>query len=139
MAFAKAIELAQEHIAYERKRLEILKNQLRKDLSDLPGIKFLGSPKTQLSSFLPLTLPGLDAERLIFALEDRGVYLSTGAACAASKGIKSPTLRAIGLSDEEIAGSLRITMGHLSDEDNIREAAQIIHEVVEAEFARINK
>ncbi len=137
MAFARAISLAQEHITYERKRLYKLKCQLREDLSDLPRVKFLGSNKTQLPSFLPLTLPGLDAERLIFALEDRGVFLSTGAACAASKGIKSPTLRAIGLSDEEIAGSLRITMGHLNDEANISEAAKIIHEVVAAEVARL--
>ena len=139
MAFATAIEEAEKHISFERKRLSQLKMRLMKSLADLPNIKFLGSPKTQLANFVSLCLPGLDAERLIFALEERGVYLSTGAACAASKGIKSPTLRAIGLTDDEIAGSLRITMGKLNDEQNIEEAARHIREVVTSEWARIMK
>lgn len=139
IAFATAITEAEKHLSSERKRLQKLKNQLRKDLADLPNIEFLGNDKVQLPSFLPISLPGLDAERLIFALEDRGVYLSTGAACAASKGIKSPTLRAIGLDDEHIAGSLRVSMGKLNDEENIKLAAQQIREVVLAEMKRLGK
>lgn len=139
IAFATAITEAEKHLSSERKRLQNLKNQLRKDLADLPNIEFLGNDKVQLPSFLPISLPGLDAERLIFALEDRGVYLSTGAACAASKGIKSPTLRAIGLDDEYIAGSLRVSMGKLNNEENIKLAAQQIREVVFAEMKRLGK
>lgn len=139
IAFAAAITEAEKHLSSERKRLQNLKNQLRKDLADLPNIEFLGDDKVQLPSFLPISLPGLDAERLIFALEDRGVYLSTGAACAASKGIKSPTLRAIGLDDEHIAGSLRVSMGKLNNEENIKLAAQQIREVVLAEMKRLGK
>lgn len=139
IAFATAITEAEKHLSSERKRLQKLKNQLRKDLADLPNIEFLGNDKVQLPSFLPISLPGLDAERLIFALEDRGVYLSTGAACAASKGIKSPTLRAIGLDDEHIAGSLRVSMGKLNNEENIKLAAQQIREVVLAEMKRLGK
>ncbi|MGN1313146.1 MAG: cysteine desulfurase family protein [Candidatus Nanosyncoccaceae bacterium] len=139
IAFATAITEAEKHLNSERKRLQNLKNQLRKDLADLPNIEFLGNDKVQLPSFLPISLPGLDAERLIFALEDRGVYLSTGAACAASKGIKSPTLRAIGLDDEHIAGSLRVSMGKLNNEENIKLAAQQIREVVLAEMKRLGK
>ena len=139
MAFATAIEEAEKHISFERKRLMNLKNRFVKELKDLPTIKFIGNPKVQLPSFLPISLPGLDAERLIFALEDRGVYVSTGAACAASKGIKSRALAAIGLSDSEIAGSLRISMGKLNDEESITEAARHIREVVGAENARLAK
>ncbi len=137
MAFAKAITEAEKHLNFERKRLQKLKTILSKDLSDLPNIMFLGNPKVQLPSFLPISLPGLDAERLIFGLEDKEVYLSTGAACAASKGIKSPTLRAIGLNDEQIAGSLRISMGQLNDEENIAKAGELIHEVIAKELARL--
>lgn len=139
IAFATAITDAEKHLNGERKRLQDLKNKFRQSLADLPNIKFLGKDKLQLVNFLPITLPGLDAERLIYALEDREVYVSTGAACAASKGVKSATLQAIGLSDEEIAGSLRITMGKLTDENSIAEASRIIHEVVGAELKRLEK
>ena len=139
IAFATAITEAEKHLNSERKRLQELKRKFRNSLSDLPNIRFLGKEKVQLASFLPISLPGLDAERLIYALEDKEVYLSTGAACAASKGIKSPTLVAIGLSDSEISGSLRITMGEGTDEAVIEAANQAIHEVVEAELSRLAK
>jgi cysteine desulfurase len=139
IGFAAAITEAEKHLTYERKRLQDLKRQLRQLLVDLPNIRFLGNPKTQLAGFLPISLPGLDAERLIFALEDRGICVSTGAACAASKGIKSPTLRAIGLNDAEIAGSLRITMGKLNSEDDIKQFSDDLHEIVAAEQARLAK
>ena len=136
IGFAAALTEAEKHIYSERKRLQELKRILVQNLADLPNIKFIGNPKTQLPNILTISLRGIDAERLIFALEDREVYLSTGAACAASKGIKSPTLRAIGLNDEEIAGSLRISLGKLNDAENVTEACRIIREAVQAELDR---
>ena len=136
IGFAAALTEAEKHIYSERKRLQELKHILVQNLADLPNIKFIGNPKTQLPNILAISLPGIDAERVIFALEEKEVYLSTGAACAASKGIKSPTLRAIGLSDEEIAGSLRISLGKLNDAKNVTEACRIIREAVQAELDR---
>jgi cysteine desulfurase len=139
IAFATAISEAEKHLNGERKRLQNLKHMFRQKLSDLPGIVFLGKDKVQLANYLPITLPGLDAERLIYALEDKGIFVSTGAACAASKGVKSPTLLAVGLSDVEIAGSLRITMGKQTDEQAVGLASDIIHEVVRAEIERLEQ
>ena len=140
IAFATAITDAEKHINSERKRLTALRDDLRKKLIAGLGedtIIFHGKAKTQLANFLPLSIPGIDAERLIFALEDKGVYLSTGAACAASKGEKSPTLGAIGLKDDEIAGSLRITLGRPTTEKDIDEATAAIIAVVKAEQERL--
>ena len=140
IAFAAAITDAEKHINSERKRLAVLRDDLRKKLIAGIGeekIIFHGKAKTQLANFLPLSIPGIDAERLIFALEDKGVYLSTGAACAASKGEKSPTLGAIGLKDDEIAGSLRITLGRPTTEKDIDEAAAAIITAVKAEQERL--
>lgn len=139
IGFATAIEEAEKHLNGERKRLEKLKTILKNTLSDIPNIVFLGNAKNQLMNFLPISVPGVDAERLIFALEDKEVYLSTGAACSASKGIKSATLQAIGLNDDEIAGSLRITLGKLNDEENVKKAGELIKAAILAEQARIDK
>ncbi|MCQ2570963.1 MAG: cysteine desulfurase [Candidatus Saccharibacteria bacterium] len=140
MAFAAAILEAEKHLFGERKRLSLLRNKFKKLLSEkIEGLEFLGKEKTQLVNFMPISIPGLDAERLIFALEEHEVYLSTGAACAASKGEKSPTLRAIGLSDEQIAGSLRITLGRPTTDEDVERAADAIAQVVAKERARISK
>ena len=138
VAFATAITEAEKHLAGERKRLATLRAKFKKLLAEsIEGVEFLGKEKNQLANFLPITIPGLDAERLIFALEDKEVYLSTGAACAASKGEKSPTLRAIGLDDEHIAGSLRITIGRPTTEEDVENAAKAIADVVSAERERL--
>lgn len=138
IAFATAILDAEKHLGGERKRLAELRNKFKRQLEkQIDGIEFLSKDKVQLPNFLPVTIPGLDAERLIFALEDKGVYLSTGAACAASKGEKSPTLKAIGLNDEQIAGSLRITLGRPTTEEDVVAAVKAIAEVVSAERKRL--
>ena len=95
------------------------------------------SKKSSLANFCPVCFAGIDAERLIYKLEEKGVLLATGAACAASKGEKSHVLKAIGLSDAEIAGSLRITLGKLNTEENIRLAGKLIREAVDEEVLRL--
>ena len=74
----------------------------------------------------------------MFLLEEKGVFVATGAACAASKGVRSHVLKAIGLTDEQIAGSLRLTIGELNDTEQIHEVARIINQVVALERNRIN-
>jgi len=140
VAFATAIAEAEKHLYGERKRLADLRAKFKKLLSEkIEGIEFLGKEKTQLVNFMPISIAGLDAERLIFALEEYGVYVSTGAACAASKGEKSPTLKAIGLSDAQIAGSLRITLGRPTTESDVEAAADAIATVVAKERARLSQ
>ena len=136
IAFATALTDAERHLTAERKRLQGLKQKLVKKLETIPNVVFHGNPKTQLPSFISFSVPGIDAERIIFALEMDEIYVSTGAACAASKGVKSPTLKAIGLSDEEIAGSLRISMGKLNNEENIALAGEKICEAINKEISR---
>ena len=134
IGFAKALSLAKEHTNGNRKKYAAWRKILLDELKDYELI----NKKHALDNFVVVSFPGLDAERLIFALEEKGVYVATGAACAASKGEKSHVLKAIGLTDETIAGSLRITFGETNDEAKIREAAKIINEVVAKERARIN-
>ena len=133
VGFAKAAELAHEHISSNRKKYALWRKILLDELRDYT----LVNHKHSLDNFVVLCYNGIDAERLVFLLEERGVYVATGAACAASKGERSHVLAAIGLSNSEIAGSLRITLGEANTEKQILEAAQIINEVVDAERARL--
>ena len=133
IGFAKAVELTKEHLNGNRKKYASWRKILLSELQDYELI----NKKHVLDNFVVLCYNGIDAERLIYLLEDKGVYVSTGAACAASKGQKSHVLKAIGLSDEQIAGSLRLTLGETNDEEQIHEAARIINEVVAGERERM--
>ena len=133
VGFAKALALAKEHLNGNRKKYATWRKIL---LAELQGYELINK-KHVLDNFVVLCYNGIDAERLVFLLEEKGVYVATGAACAASKGIHSHVLRAIGLSDEQIAGSLRLTFGETNDETQIHEAAKIINSVVAEERKRI--
>ena len=76
-------------------------------LAELQGYELINKKHT-LDNFIVLCYNSIDAERLIYLLEEKEICVATGAACAASKGQKSHVLTAIGLSDAEIAGSLRL-------------------------------
>ena len=138
VGFATASKIAKEHLNGNRKKYEKLSEILRTELKNaMIEPLFFGSKKHQLANFCPVSFPGVDAERLIFKLEEKNVYVSTGAACAASKGEKSHTLMAIGLSDAEIAGSIRISMGAQNDEKQIRKAGRLIVDAVNEEARRL--
>ena len=139
IGFATAIEAIKGHSSAARKKYATLVNILKTELQTAKVEPiFLGNPKHQLANFLPVSFPGLDAERLVFKLEEHEVYVSTGAACSASKGEPSHVLKAIGLSPAEIAGSLRLSLGVLNDGDNVKQAGRIIREVVNKEYERTN-
>lgn len=156
IGFATALSEAKSHLNSARKQYQKMASTLREGLSHtsivahipenvkhnlnpqlIPEPIFLGHPKHQLVSFVPICFPGLDAERLIYKLEAKAIYLSTGAACAANKGSKSHVLAAIGLSDTEIAGSIRISLGSTNTLEQIIKATDIIAHAVREEYLRL--
>lgn len=140
IGFAKALSLASEHRNFESSRLAELRDQLQTALTTaFPEAVVSGHPKHRLSGHLHISFPGIDAERIVFALENRKVLVATGSACAANKGTRSHVLTAIGLSPEIADGSLRLTLGHLSTKENTVKAAHIIVEEITREYARTAK
>ena len=140
IGFAKAMELASEHRKYESDRLGKLRAEMQSALTEaFPSAVLSGNLKHRLAGHLHVSFPNLDAERVLFALESRGVLVATGSACAANKGTRSHVLTAIGLAPEVADGSLRITFGHLSNEKNVARATEIIIEEVQKEYTRSTK
>lgn len=137
IGFAKAIQLAADHRKFESDRLSTLRDQLEHSLIEaFPDAVLSGHRKHRLSGHLHISFPSLDAERVVFALESKGVFVATGSACAANKGTRSHVLTAIGLTPEVADGSLRLTLGHLSTEENIPRATQLIIDTIKSEYER---
>lgn len=140
IGFATAMELAETHRKSEAERLIALRNLLQTKLTRaFPDAVISGHPKRRLPGHVHISFPGIDAERLVFALEARGVLVATGSACAANKGTRSHVLTAIGLAPEVADGSLRLSLGRLSTEETTLKAAEIIKEEVQREQRRIGQ
>jgi cysteine desulfurase len=110
IGFGKACALAQEELAAEGARVRALRDRLYDGLRRaLPDVRLSGAAEPRLPNNLNLCLPGIDAEDLLAELPE--LALATGAACASATQEPSPVLRALGRSDEEIQGSIRIGLG----------------------------
>lgn len=139
VGFATALELASKRRSGEVKRLRELRDEMEKRLSDeFPEMIVSSDKKRGLVSFLNVSFPGVDAERLIFWLEGHGVMVASGSACSA-RDDRSHVLKAIGLSDQEIDGSLRISLGRLSTRENCQKATDLIVQAVRLEKQRLQK
>lgn len=137
VGFAEALSIASEKRKSESHRLSNLRDLLQKLITEaLPDTIVNGSIKRRLPNFLHLAWEGIDAERLVYALDERGVMVATGSACAANKGTRSHVLTAVDMPENVADGSLRLSLGRLTDEASVRRAADMIIEVVEKERGR---
>jgi len=93
-----------------------LRDRLVRGLTSMEGVK-LNSPPDALPYLTNISLPGLQSETMLNFLSERGVYVSSGSACA--KGRKSRVLRAMGLSDPDVSGALRISLSRYTTAEEI--------------------
>jgi cysteine desulfurase len=134
VGFAQALELAEKKRKSEVERLQKLRDDLEKFVGhEFPEAKINGHKKHRLPNILNFSIAGLDGERALFALDQRGVSVATGSACAANKGTRSYVLKAIGLTDAEADGSLRLSLGRPTTTQEIEQLKPILTEVIRHE------
>ena len=140
VGFARALELACERRADESRRLAALRERLRSGLlAELPWMVVSGprNPKRRLPGLLHVSFAGIEARRLVIALERRGVSVGTGSACAASRMRVSHVLEAIGMPRPLAEGSLRLTLGRSTGEKDVDYAVDAIAAAVRDEMSRL--
>lgn len=119
-----AAELAVEH--HETRRAACLA-QRRAALDALAPLspRFTGEQDRVLPHVLNVSFDGLDAEALIVGLKDL-IAISNGSACTSTSYKPSHVLKAMGMSDDEANGCVRISWSHLSPPVDWREIAERI-------------
>lgn len=139
VGFARALELAVERRTSEARRLAKLRDNMQRTLGqEFPQMVVNGptKPRRRLPGLLSISFPGIEGRRLVIDLEERGVCVGTGSACAASKMQSSHVLVAIGQPAEVANGSLRISMGAPTTEQEVAQATQCIIDAVHGEYER---
>ena len=101
-------------------------SQLTASLDDI----VINSPETAgenagecCSSLLNISFLGTRGEVLLHTLEQDGIYVSTGSACSSNKKGQSHVLKAMGLKDKDIEGTLRFSFGRMNSIEEIDIAA----------------
>jgi cysteine desulfurase len=120
-------EMPKETIRFKEYRDHIIETVLQ----HVPRSYLNGHPKARLVNNAHFRFDGIEGESLLLALKDRGISVSTGSACSSKTLEPSHTLIALGLLHEEAHGSLEITVGRFTKNEDIDIALQAIPEVVQ--------
>ncbi len=121
-ACAAGSKALRQDLAREAELLELCKTQL----SALSGVVLLGA--AQAPHILNLSVPGVRSQGLINCLQDLGVYVSAGSACA--KGHRSHVLEAMGVKPELIDGSIRISLSRFTTQQEVLLLRQALEQAI---------
>jgi cysteine desulfurase len=122
VGLGEACRLAQAEMDEETARIAELRARLLRRLQqDIPGIRVNGSMTARIAGNLNLTFPATAAADLMARAPD--LCISTGSACSSAAVEPSYVLRALGLSDDAAAHTLRIGIGRFTSAADIDYAA----------------
>ena len=112
--------------------LGVLRDRLERGvLAALPGVVVNAAGAPRMANTTNLRIAGIDAERLLIALDLQGVSASFGAACQSGATEPSHVLVAMGLSTAEARGSVRFSLSRLTTPEEIDRALEIIPAAVQ--------
>lgn len=127
LGMCTALECWKQEQEQRQLRLRTLRDRLQEViLAANPDAVVLGRGAQRLPNTLNISLIGFDRQALLMALDLAGIACSTGSACASGSSEPSPTLLAMGLEQDVVAGSLRMSLGASTTAAEIEEAARRI-------------
>ncbi len=117
---AKAIEEAYENLDEKVSRLYALKAKFVEQICQIEGIKINGLTGIESAPHVvSVSMEGIRSEVVLHALEDKGIYVSAGSACASNKPAFSATLKAIGIEKQYLDSTLRFSFSTFTTEEEI--------------------
>ena len=96
----------------------------------IDGLAWNGGPEDVLPNTVNVSFDGVAAELLVIRLDQEGVAVSMGSACASGSREPSHVLRAMGLSEARVAGAVRFSTGWTTRREEVERAAKIVALVV---------
>lgn len=101
----------------DKKKIEKVRNKIIEGLLKIPGTKINGSREKRIYHNIDVSFYGIEGESLMLMLDGEGIYVSTGSACASTKLKESYVLTALGVEELYIHGSLRLTLGEITEKE----------------------
>jgi len=131
LGFGKAAELASGEVEEYGKKLSVLRDKLRRELTEkIPNIKINGHPTDVLPNTLNVSFPGAEGESILLSMDMQGIEASTGSACASGSLEPSHVLLATGVGPELAHGSIRFSLGWGITEDDIDYIIEVLPPII---------
>lgn len=115
----------------KRERLYKLKEYFIKGISDLEDVTVNGKTgRDSAPHIVSVSFEGVRSEVLLHALEDRGIYVSSGSACASNHPAVSGTLKAMGIKRELLDSTLRFSFSEFTTEEELAYCLKALGELL---------
>ena len=132
VGLGRACELLSGELQSTSKQMEVLRDRLQEGaLATVPGAGINGSTAHRLPNSLNMAFNDLDGERMMFALDQEGIAVSTGSACTAGSLDPSHVLLAMGQSHEHASSAIRFSLGRDNTEEEIDRVISLLPGLVE--------
>ena len=130
-AMGLASKMLYQDFDREIEKLYGLRELFIREVGDIPEVQVNGPQGREgAPHIVSLTVPGVRAEVLLHALEDKGVYVSSGSACSSNRPHLSATLDAIRLPRPYMDSTIRISLSGMNTEEDVLQASSALHEVI---------
>ena len=131
VALATALRVTDEKREVETVRIGALRDRLERSLTAaIDGFTPTGDVARRVAGLLHASIEGVEAETLLVALDQFGVYAASGSACSSGAIDPSHVLLAMGMPRERALSCVRFSLGYASTPDDVEEAVALIPEAV---------
>ena len=128
--FAKAMEIASTDIEKRAEKTAKQRDRLIEGILKLPRTRLNGDPVKRLPGTVNISIEGVEGESLLLMLDLNGICASSGSACTSGSLDPSHVLLALGLKHEVAHGSLRLSIGDETTDEDIDYILEVVPKVV---------
>lgn len=130
VAMAKALRMTKELEKQKKREMGIVMSRLRAGIEKIKDITVHTPEDGCAPHILNFSVPGLKAETLVHALEEKDLIVSTTSACSSKRKAASRTLLAMGVQSKEAESAIRISLSYSNTEKEAETAAEVIEKTV---------
>ena len=132
MGLGAAVKKIFDNFDEDTSRMRELRERMIKGLTECEGVTINGADfENSAPHIVSASVKGVRAEVLLHSLEDKGIYISSGSACASNKPAVSATLKAIGVDKDLLDSTVRFSFSVLTTKDEIDYALENFKETIE--------
>ena len=128
---AAALKESAAHMQENAAHMQKIRDRLIEGLSEIPHSALNGDASKRLPGNVNFCFEGIEGESLLLLLDDRGISASSGSACTSGSLDPSHVLLAIGRVHDVAHGSLRLSIGEATTEEEAAYIVRNVKEVVE--------
>ena len=111
VALEEVYEKMEVIFEHEKKIQEYLEEKLKNEIGRIQKVEINGENSRRVKNITNVLIENTDIQMLLVALDMRGICVSGGSACMSGSLENSYVLKAMGLNDEKLKSSFRISIG----------------------------